>query len=151
MGPIEVEYEGSEDFLKQELPELLQAVITLYKDSGIPNAPARSGSDEEGIAAPGPQGTANTYAAKLGGDSGPDLVMAAAARLRIGVGSATFTRAKLLEEMKSATSYYNKNYSGNLSKILGTLVANQKLIESAKDTYSIHANIEKELRVKLAS
>lgn len=153
MGPIEVEYEGSEDFLKQELPELLQAVTTLYKDSGIAEAgPAPSPvSGGAASAAPGPQGTTNTYAARLGGGSGPELALAAAARLRIGLGAENFTRSKLLEEMRGATSYYKKNYSSNLTKIIGTLVANQKLIEAAKDTYSLHATTESELRAKLAS
>lgn len=35
MGPIEVEYEGSENFLKEELPELLGTVSNLYKESGL--------------------------------------------------------------------------------------------------------------------
>lgn len=150
MGPIEIEYEGSEEFLKQELPELLQAVTTLYKDSGIsePSTPALGSQGETNTS--GLQGTTNTYAAKLGGSSGPELAIAAAARLRIGMSTETFSRAKLLEEMKSAASYYKKSYGSNLTKIIGTLVSNQKLIESAKDTYSLHANTEKELRAKLA-
>ena len=36
LGPIEVEYEGTESFLKEELPQLLEAVANLYKQSGIP-------------------------------------------------------------------------------------------------------------------
>lgn len=151
MGPIEVEYEGSEDFLKEELPDLLQAVTTLYRDSGISDAQTASPTGSKANAAPGPQGTTNTYAAKLGGGSGTELALAAAARLRIGLGAESFTRAKLLEEMKSGTSYYKKSYSSNLSNIISTLVTNQKLIEAAKDTYSLHATTENELRTKLAS
>ncbi|EDM82228.1 hypothetical protein LMED105_14480 [Limnobacter sp. MED105] len=151
MGPIEVEYEGSEDFLKQELPELLQALTTLYKDSGISDAQPASAPGAKANATPGPQGTTNTYAAALGGGTGTELALAAGARLRIGMGAETFTRAKLLEEMKSASSYYKKSYSGNLSNIIGTLVTNQKFIEAAKDTYSLHATTENELRTRLAS
>lgn len=154
MGPIEVEYEGSEDFLKQELPELLQAVTTLYKDSGIadiqPN-PATGTGAGAGARPAGPQGTTNTYAAKLGGGSGTELALAAAARLRLGLGVQSFSRSKLLEEMRAATSYYKKNYSSNLTKIISTLVTSQKLIEAATGTYSLHATTENELRAKLAS
>ena len=35
LGPIEVEYEGSEAFLKEELPQLLTAVSDLYSKSNI--------------------------------------------------------------------------------------------------------------------
>lgn len=151
MGPIEVEYEGSEDFLKLELPELLRAVTTLYKDSGITDIQQDNPGVIGGAPASGPQGTTATYAAKLGGGTGPDLALAAAARLRISLGSGTFSRTKLLEEMKSASSYYKKSYSSNLTKIISGLVASQKLIEAAKDTYSLHATTEKEVRAKLAS
>jgi hypothetical protein len=87
MGPIEVEYEGSEEFLKQELPDLLRAVTTLYKDSGITEV---QGDSPDGASATGLQGTTATYAAKLGGGTGPELAIAAAARLRIGLGLGTF-------------------------------------------------------------
>ena len=34
MGAIEIEFEGSELFLKEELPELLEAVSRLYSEAG---------------------------------------------------------------------------------------------------------------------
>lgn len=34
LGPVEVEYEGNEAFLKDELPDLLSAVARLHKESG---------------------------------------------------------------------------------------------------------------------
>jgi hypothetical protein len=34
MGAIEIDYEGSEEFLKEELPSLLKTVSDLYKSSG---------------------------------------------------------------------------------------------------------------------
>ena len=45
MGPIEIDYEGSEDFLKQELPAILTAVSTLHKESGlVEDSPAGASS-----------------------------------------------------------------------------------------------------------
>jgi hypothetical protein len=35
IGPVEVEYEGEEKFLKEELPALLKAVSNLHKASGL--------------------------------------------------------------------------------------------------------------------
>ena len=35
MGAVEVDYEGTEEFLKAELPALLAAVSDLYKQSGM--------------------------------------------------------------------------------------------------------------------
>ena len=71
MGPIEIEYEGSEDFLKQELTDLLSAVSKLYQDSGLPDvAPTTTGRTET-AAATGVESsrtsamTVTTVAAKL--------------------------------------------------------------------------------------
>ena len=44
LGAIEVEYEGSEQFLKEELPQLLTAVSELYaKSAALKEAPAEIG------------------------------------------------------------------------------------------------------------
>lgn len=156
LGPLEVEYEGSEEFLKKELPELLAAVSQLYKESGAnlahtpsptpqPSAVQNNG-DESSVV-----GTTTTLAAKLSVASGPDLALAAAARLMLGLSQASFTRDQLLTEMKTATSYYKSSYSNNLSSTLATLVKSGKFLESAKDVYALSAKTKQELETRLAS
>ncbi len=150
LGAIEIEYEGAEDFLKEELPELLKAVSDLYKSSGVvavENVP-RTGDGSSG--SNGVQGTTATLAAKLGGGSGPDLTMCAAARLHFVLGKDKFHRKELLEEMKSASNYYNANYAKNLSALLGGLVKAGKLMEPSKDNYSLSADSLRSMGTQLA-
>ena len=77
--------------------------------------------------------------------------MAAAARMIIGDSRTSFTRKELLDEMKSATAYYNKNYGSNLSSTITGLVKAKKFREVAKDTYGLAADTISELRSRLAS
>lgn len=151
MGPIEIEYEGSEGFIKEKLPALLAAVFDFYKKSGV------SDSVEHVAAAPATassntpiQATTGSIAAQLGVKSGTDLIMAAAARLAFSLGIGSFSRSQILEEMKSASSYYKKTYMSNLTKYLNQLVKDGKLLETAKDTYALSASAKSSMEAKLA-
>jgi hypothetical protein len=170
IGSVEVEYEGTDDFLRDELPLLLDKLATLgarVPTSGQPGGenrpetdkqvggdrhlggdsgpPANSGAVNTGL------GTCSTVAATLGAKTGPELAMAAAARMIIGDSRTSFTRKELLDEMKSATAYYNKNYGSNLSSTITGLVKAKKFREVAKDTYGLAADTISELRSRLAS
>jgi hypothetical protein len=152
MGAIEIEYEGSEEFLKEELPSLLNAVSDLYKSSGplIDEASPTVVAAANSSAANKIQGTTATLAAKLGGNSGPELVMSAAARLTFVLGKEKFHRKDLLEETKSASSYYKNTYSSNFSALLNGLVKSGKLMEPSKDNYSLSADSLKSIGAQLA-
>ncbi|GAB4512731.1 MAG: hypothetical protein Tsb0026_16850 [Sulfuricaulis sp.] len=151
LGPIEVEYEGTENFLKEELPQLLEAVANLHKQSGLQEKPPAGGAPGGGGAGiPQLQSTTGTIAAKLGCKTGPDLVLAAAARLTFALTKETFSRKELLEEMKTASAYHKANYVKNLSQYLRGLVKEGTLLETSKDTYSLSASKKTELGNKLA-
>lgn len=150
MGSIELEYEGSEAFLKNELPDLLAVVSNLYRNSG---ATAEGADDGDGPGGAGAgqdyQLSTSTIAARLGVSSGPDLIVAAAAHLTLVLKRFPFSRSQLLSDMKEASSYYKASYSKNLSAYLDRLVKGHKLVESAKDMYALSAtektNIERTL------
>lgn len=159
IGAVEVEYEGTDDFLRDELPLLLDKLATLgarvpAENSGggvaaSTNESANVGNG--GSAGSVDVGTCSTVAATIGAKTGTELAIAAGAKLIIGDGRSSFTRKELLDEMKSATAYYNKNYSSNLSKTINGLVKDKKFREVAKDTYGLAANVIDELRARLAS
>ena len=157
MGPIEIDYDGTEDFLKQELSSILMAVSTLYRDAGSAFQTQGVAAHTDNVVQQGPLVAVSnpgmsvkTVAAKLGIKSGPELILAAALRLsRSGV--ANISRAKLLEEMKQATGYFKTNHTSNLSKSLLTLVKDGKLQETAKDTYALSNATLTELEARLAS
>lgn len=157
IGAIEVDYEGSETFLKEELPQLLSAVTDLYEKSrgslgsAIPNENpafvAELGAD--GAKKPKMEATTGSIAAKLNVKSGPDLVMAAAARLTFALQYQTFTRQKIIDEIKTASAYYKASYLSNLTQTLNNLVKDGKLNEPSQDNYALTASSLKDLEQRL--
>jgi hypothetical protein len=153
IGPVEIEYEGSEAFVKEDLPTLLAVAADLYKTSGLAE---HTRSKSEGVTSAGSPaarkvtGTTATIAAKLKCSSGPDLIVAAAARLTLEEGLDSFSRQKIIDEMRSATAYYQKSYLNNLTKYLQTLLRAKKLVESAKDIYALSAEALKDIEGRLA-
>lgn len=150
LGPIEVEYEGSETFLKEELPQLLSAVSELYSRSNIPKDVNPDGNPPASPSGGTLQGTTGTIAAKLTVKQGPDLILAAAARLHFVVGKQTFSRQEIIDEMKSATAYYKKTYLSNLTGYLNNLMKDGKLLEPSSGTYSLSASTQTDLKARLA-
>jgi hypothetical protein len=151
LGPIEVEYEGTESFLKEELPQLLEAVANLYKQSGIPEIKQDgSGSSGTGTGTALLQSTTGAIAAKLGCKTGPGLALAAAARLTFATGKEKFSRKELLSEMQTASAYYKSSHGSNLSTTLTALIKDGVFLEPAKDTYSLSATKKTELGKQLA-
>jgi hypothetical protein len=158
LGAIEIEYEGSEVFLKEELPQLLSTVSDLYTKSHASLAPRSSDPDAEsdlpgvstnGDAKPKLEATTGSIAAKLASKSGSDLVMAAAARLTFVLQLQTFSRQKIIDEMKTASAYYKSTYVNNLSKSLNVLVKDGKLNEPSQGNYALTAASLKELEQRL--
>ena len=85
------------------------------------------------------QMTTRTIAARIGCKKGTDLAIAAAAQLTLFQGFETFTRQQLLDEMKQATTFFQKSYRANLTNYIQTLLKQRKLLEQASDTYALAA------------
>lgn len=146
IGSVEVEYEGTHGYIAEGLPSLIARVIEL---SGNVQAqpvsmPARQ---TRGIPL---SGTVSSIAAKLQCKTGPDLAIAGAAKLTFVDQQESFSRSSLLESMKSASAYYNGNYSGNLSRILIGLVKEGRLTEVATNQYAVTASERDKLQTQLA-
>ena len=152
LGAIEVEYEGSEQFLKEELPQLLTAVPELYaKSAALKEAPAGTLPNTTQQADAGIlQGTTGTIAAKLVVKQGPDLIIAAAARMTFVLEKSAFSRQEIIDEMKTASAYYKKSYLGNLTPYINTLMKDGKLLEPSTGTYSLSATAQADLKARLA-
>jgi hypothetical protein len=152
MGAIEVEYEGSEQFLKKELPELLAAVSKLYAQSG-PVANGKTGIEDSGC---GPLngnvgGTTTTIAAKLKSNSAPELMIAAAAHLTLVANKPEFSRKELLEAMKSASGYYKSSMTNNFGNCANGRVRAGELVEVRKGHYALSPKKLGDLRARLAT
>jgi hypothetical protein len=151
VGEVEIDVEGSEDFLKAEVPILLKAAMDLAKAApAATNAPNRpSGTTPPGD--PNLSGTTTTIAAKLSVNTGPKLLIAAAAHLTLVARKETFTREDLLEQMRGASRYYKNSYGSNLSQSLATAISQGNLIENTRNVYALSAKARAELEAKLAN
>jgi hypothetical protein len=161
LGAIEIEYEGSETFLKEELPALLTAVSDLYQRShenlppvttatGTPTITQIPSATVINSERPKIQATTQSIAAKLQVKSGPDLIMAAIARLTFVEGIATIPRDRITAEMKTANAYFKPTYVKNLSGYLHKLVKDSKLNESSKGQYALTARSLQEMESRIA-
>lgn len=137
IGTIELEYEGSEEFLKQELPDLLEAVVKLHDKSGVMAQDGQASHTKSNHNKQPLEMTTATIATKIGGKSGPDLAFAACARLGFCAAKDRFSRKDILTEMQGASSFYRQTYGGNLTKILNGLMADGKITEPATKMYSL--------------
>jgi hypothetical protein len=134
-GDIEVEYEGPEEFLKEELPQLIKAVAELRASK----PPEESGNGGGGTST-GPGGlSVSTIAQKLGVTNGPELIISAALSYVKG-GAAAFTKKQLRERIREAKTYYKSSYGSNFDNYIGTLVKKGRLNHTSGDSYALPAN-----------
>jgi hypothetical protein len=156
MGAIEVEYEGTEEFLKGELLKFMSSVLDLYKESGLVSAAEKTGApggNEAQKTTPSGgklQWTTETIASKLKCKTGPDLIIAACAHLTFVVEQQSFTKSEIHEKMKTAKGHYKETYFSNLTSYIQRLVRKGKLNEISKDTYALNDKFRTELENLLA-
>ncbi|NVK08492.1 MAG: hypothetical protein HWD89_05525 [Tenacibaculum sp.] len=156
IGSIEIEYEGTEDYLKNDLPSLIDKLVAL---KGIPmeepatesnNGNDENANDTKDVANNTQlQMSINSISAKLNVKSGSDLIIAACAHLVLVQNRETFQRQDILNEMKKASNYFKSSHRGNLTTSLKTLVTNHKLIERKTGTYALPATTLKSLKSTL--
>ena len=132
-GNIEAEFEGSEQFIKEEFLKLLEDIASLSGSAGRSIAPANSSASGGAI-----NMSVKTISAKLGNSAGPDLARAAAAFLTLAEGRETFTQQELLTAMKSAIGVYKQSTHGkNIGKIVSGLLTNNILLQTAAGTFCL--------------
>jgi hypothetical protein len=150
VGDVEVDFEGTEDFIKKEIPVLLAAMAkhAHTNGGGTPNTSSTSGATSNSGKL---VGTTATLAGKLKVKSGTDLLVAAAARLTFVSNTPEFTRQQLLDEAKGASGYYKSSVSNNLTKLLNALVKSGDFLEPKRGSYALGANKKAELEKSLVS
>jgi hypothetical protein len=140
--------------LQDELINLVENLVRFYAEhkDAIPAA-APSGTAEQSGAGSSPSDqsySTNTIAAHLSVTSATELAIAAVAHLAFVKKQAKHTRREIDAEMKSATTFYNKNMSSNLSSSLTTLVKARRLNQIEKDVYALAGPERATLGAKLA-
>jgi len=150
-GDIELEFEGSEKFIKSEITNFFNSLINVKEVPDKPEKPNPSAKIEgKQLSKATHSLSTSSFASKLGCKSGAELVIAATASLHFGKEKESFTREEILKEMKSAPAYFKKNYVNNLFSHLNRLVKQGKISHIAENTYSLHADTVTELSNKIA-
>ena len=88
----------------------------------------------------------STIAKVLEAETGPRLLMAAAAKLAISDGKDRLSRKDILEEMKKGIPYYKQSYSNNMSSYLARLIKGGDLRIIGKKSYTLSPKAMEELR-----
>ncbi len=151
VGSLEVEYQGEPAFLESRFMQLAKEVLDLYeaRRGSLPQV-ERSSVGSSGVGALLELST-DTIATLLGANSGPDLVIAAAAHLQFAKGKSKFSRQELIDEMRTAPNHFKETFVNNLSQYLARLGKADRLRSVATDTYALSSKEKTELEGKLAN
>lgn len=123
VGPIEIDYEGSPDFLDNGIERLLEAMCNLaHLNAGSPEFQVNEKSEQKTTAVAIKSSkteitlgvSTGTIAARFKAKTAQDLVLCAMAQLTIVKRKEKLERSDILSEMRTATAYYNKNMQKNL-------------------------------------
>ncbi len=150
LGNLEVEYEGDQEFIESGLLDLISELkeAAPVASAGFASAPGGNGDGSS----PGGFGhTTSQIAQIMSVSTGPDLAIAAAAHLTFVKGQTHLQRADILKEMKGAPSFYNDNYSSNLSSILNGLVKKKQLNPIGANVFALANAMKKDLEQKLVN
>ncbi|MFZ2160420.1 MAG: hypothetical protein WAV72_30460 [Bradyrhizobium sp.] len=144
---IEIEWEGEVDYLKNDLPDLIAAIIAALGISGNDN--------DEGEADPpivldeGKTFTTAALAAKVQPKSGSDLFKVALAKLQLSDKIEPAPRAKIHNEMKAAPKFYKPSFNNNLGKIIDTLLSSSEINEPKAGHFALTQTAQDQLQTKI--
>ena len=137
---IEIEVEGEE----LNVPDLFAQVAEARRALGpAPVVTVTSASGPQASSSVQVSGarianvSTNTIASQINASTGSDLVMAAMAHLTLVQGKDVAARREILDEMKSARTFYKETFSSNLSSYLDNLAKAKRLNLVARDTYAL--------------
>lgn len=154
IGELEIEYEGSDSFLKNDFSTLLKDAGEFFAANGAALSSASSPPPKSTESSNNVEKRVNlstaTIASRMKVKNAPDLAMAAAAHLTLAQGKEEFSRSELHKSMKSAKTYYKSNMVSNLSANVKSLVNQGRLNETATDTYALTAASRTEMEKLLA-
>src|SRR5262245_12773421 len=145
-GEIEVEYEGAEEFLKNDLPELLKTLADLHQPAKAVGSQSSNHVNSKPSGASGEEITLSTgsIAARNSYKSAPELDIADCAQKALVQKKGTYTREEILEQMQTANGFYKTSSRNNLTQSLNSLIKGGEILENSDKTYSLSATKLKE-------
>jgi hypothetical protein len=149
---IEIEWEGEVEYLKNDLPDLIAAIVAALGinaggDDDDDEAP--SGADAPGGLGKGKTFTTSVLAARLKPNSGSDLFKVALAKLQLSDKMDTATRAQIHKEMQAASKFYKPSMKNNLNNAIDTLIGQGVLNEPSAGNYALTESAQAEIETKI--
>lgn len=150
VGQSEVAYEGPISFLQNDLLDFVKEArdcckaITPSDDGASKETPLTPNKDKKFDL------SMTTIASRLKVKSAPNLILAACAYLTLVEGKEQFSRKEILDTMRDASGFYNKNHEKALTRDLRSLIGKKSVNEISKGFYALHAEKKKEMETQLS-
>jgi hypothetical protein len=143
---IEIEWEGEVEYLKNDLPDLIAAIVTAL---GVGIGDSDSEDAEPVLLNADKQFTTAALAAKVQPKSGADLFKVALAKLQISDKIEPASRSQIHKEMKNAPKFYKPSMNNNLNKIIDTLLGAAEINEPSSGNYALTQAAQQQLQSKI--
>ena len=148
MGSIEFDYEGNSEFTENSIKNLFTHMESLSLAKGAVVGQPQATPHDDAIRL-NKVHTA-TIAARMDAKNATDLAVAAAAHLQIIESKQVFTRQELLDDMKSASTYFKSTMVNNLTSTMKRLTTNGFFNQVTNTTYSLSEAKRSEMEILIA-
>jgi hypothetical protein len=134
---IEIDWEGSVEFLSKELPQLIASIV-----EALGALPGNHVEDEPATDAPKQKIKTGTFttahlAARTSAQTSNDLFKVALAKLQLSDGLEVASRSQIIAEMKTAPRIFKENMVKNLSQAIRSLQTSGQINEPANNKFSL--------------
>lgn len=147
-GDISIEYDGPEEFLKEQLTGIVEAVSKL---KGLAPPAKPTDAKREPSTPPGQAKiSVSTIAHKLGVKSEPELIAAAAYSLALD-GTPAFKKKALRDRTREVKTLWKKSYGNNFDNYVNRLVSGGRLNHVGGDEYAIPQTEQTSMSSRLSS
>jgi hypothetical protein len=142
---VEIDWEGSADFLKAELPGIISSLVEAIGQNSEPQ------EEQEQIRQPTGSNkfTTQSLALKLKPNTAAELFKIALAKLHIIDGKEPASRNEIHTEMKSAGKFYKPAMHSNLSRTIASLLSIGEINEPSPGNFALSADEQTKIEEKI--
>jgi hypothetical protein len=148
---IEIEWEGEVEYLKNDLPDLIAAIVAAL---GIGSSDNDEDDDQQGepekvVLGAGKSFTTAALAAKVQPKTGADLFKVALAKIQLSDKIEPAPRAQIHGEMRNAPKFYKPAMRGNLGKIIHALLESSEINEPKSGHFALTQSAQEQVQAKI--
>lgn len=141
---IEIEWEGSVEYLKNDLPDLISAIVAALGLGVSDDDP-----EESVVLDVDKKFTTAALAAKIKPNSATDLFKVALAKLQISDKIEPAARAQIHNEMRLAPKFYKPSMKNNLGNTIDTLLGQGAINEPSSGNFALSQASQDQLQAMI--